>query len=588
MDNKLKLTNRIFITAFVLLIAIWFILAASKAYFAEGTQIITYPEHYFSCSEGWFDDYGNDLDITKVIFTEEDLGKQFEFHYQIPVDLELQDNYSICFYSRGMDIDAYMSATEDSPYNDPDEYGDQFFFEFRQESAGLSGNDIGLVAQIIPIYWSDIGNVVTFIITPTSGTAFIYDIRIQETSNFIYNALRSRLVEMFSSLVVMFFGIACFFYTLFSPSIEQHKKISYYALSGFSFIIGAILLIQTHVIQMLTSQPELPTAVTFFLLLISAYPLGVFIDSNSQIPHVRFSHTLGIITMALMIIEEILNYFFRITYFRMLPISILLLIFVFCMAVALLIKDILYCRNHRDVPSSAPVYIAVILLLLCSFADIIIFVKNQGRLTDYTKISRTAYVLFIVIMLGRALNLSINRDKMANLADKYKNEAITDALTGLYNKGAYLQKELELTHRLRNTRRKDDTPFSFGIMTLDLNNLKKVNDNQGHSSGDNYIQVAAQILKNAVSEHGKIYRVGGDEFTVLIFEDDIEKTYREIIDNLNRIVDEYNRQNPSQSPLSFAYGHAICSSNSGISITDAEKKADQEMYACKKAMKVER
>ena len=54
---------------------------------------------------------------------------------------------------------------------------------------------------------------------------------------------------------------------------------------------------------------------------------------------------------------------------------------------------------------------------------------------------------------------------------------------------------------------------------MDLNGLKRANDSFGHVAGDELIQAAADCMKNSFSEHGKVYRVGGDEFVVIITKD---------------------------------------------------------------------
>lgn len=183
------------------------------------------------------------------------------------------------------------------------------------------------------------------------------------------------------------------------------------------------------------------------------------------------------------------------------------------------------------------------------------------------------------------LQNSLARDRKALMAEQYRREARTDAMTGLYNKAAFLEKEVSLTDKLWNARRNQETDYSFVIMSIDLNNLKKVNDSIGHAKGDIFIKDAANLLKNSVDKKGEVYRVGGDEFMALIFGDNPEKEYQQIIELLKKKADEYNKKNTMGVPLSFAYGHAMCSSSDNESIYDIEKEADKEMYNCKSIMK---
>ena len=191
-------------------------------------------------------------------------------------------------------------------------------------------------------------------------------------------------------------------------------------------------------------------------------------------------------------------------------------------------------------------------------------------------------------MLIVFLRLSDIRNKQAMLAEKYKIESRTDALTGLLNKGAYIEKEAELTGKLMNGREKGENEFTFAIMALDLNYLKKVNDTKGHEEGDRFIRNAADILRASVGDHGETFRTGGDEFLAIIYGDDPETVYQTIVKDLNRRIEEFNSKEESDIPLSFAYGHAICTSDQNHSIHDSERIADKEMYECKRMMKAER
>lgn len=80
-----------------------------------------------------------------------------------------------------------------------------------------------------------------------------------------------------------------------------------------------------------------------------------------------------------------------------------------------------------------------------------------------------------------------------------------------------------------------------------------------------------------------------DEISMaIIYGDDPEAAYRDVVQDLNRRVDEFNASEHSDIPLCFAYGHAICRSGQEYSIHDSERIADQEMYECKHKMKAER
>jgi diguanylate cyclase (GGDEF)-like protein len=88
--------------------------------------------------------------------------------------------------------------------------------------------------------------------------------------------------------------------------------------------------------------------------------------------------------------------------------------------------------------------------------------------------------------------------------------AVTDALTGLYNRrlfGESFEKEL-------NRARRYGQPL--GLVILDLHHFKEVNDTHGHPRGDEVLRVASSTLKNALRTSDSAFRIGGDEFALLL------------------------------------------------------------------------
>ena len=132
-----------------------------------------------------------------------------------------------------------------------------------------------------------------------------------------------------------------------------------------------------------------------------------------------------------------------------------------------------------------------------------------------------------------------------------------DLLTGLSNRNrlnAYMNEIIESC----------DAPTC--LIFLDINGLKKVNDIEGHIAGDNLIKRAAASLK-AVFKGKEIFRVGGDEFVVILRNAD-EKQINKYIDDIHQKSEKHN--------VSFAVGYAT--TNSSREIEKILKEADANMY----------
>ncbi len=584
--KDLALRKIIFITILCLLVAVWICSLLFKASKVDGNQIFLAEGEYYSCSQGWYDGDGNVVKIDEIEFTGEDLGKEHLYYYHIPKDITVGEGYSICFFTRGMDFNVYAIAAEDSKYNSSNEYGSRQLYEFHQNGAGLTGTDTGLVLQTVPISKTDIKNIIALAVTPTEVSAFVLDMRIQSTSDFILSTIRSRMLMLIESVVIMFFGLFTILYTFFAVENKREKKTVYYGWGTQVFVVGVLLIIQSQVIQILTGKPEFCNAIKYALVLLLAFPTAVQVDSTAKHPHKHFSVVIGIIVAALVFVEAFASFFLKISLYRLFFVSSMPLLLVsVVMAIIYFFKDIKYSSIKPEARKTAYMLGVIVILGLSSILDFGLYASAGRHMTDWGRIIRTCYTCFIPIAIAFAIRASIIRNREARLAETYRLQARTDAMTGLLNKGAYIDRENELTIKLLQTRQEGKGIFSFVIMSLDLNNLKLVNDTLGHEMGDEYIKAASKIFKEAVGSKGELYRVGGDEFLILIFGKDPEKAYFEIVETIKKKTDEFNATTKGTIPLSFAYGHALCTSEQNYSIHDSERIADAEMYEHKREMK---
>lgn len=117
-------------------------------------------------------------------------------------------------------------------------------------------------------------------------------------------------------------------------------------------------------------------------------------------------------------------------------------------------------------------------------------------------------------LLGQLLSMVLaadrTREQLHALAVQAELAAETDSLTGLYNRRAW--DRILAEEETRFTRFGDPTILAL----IDLDQLKAVNDTQGHAAGDDYIRRAADALRTSVRGQDCVARLGGDEFGVLL------------------------------------------------------------------------
>ena len=149
--------------------------------------------------------------------------------------------------------------------------------------------------------------------------------------------------------------------------------------------------------------------------------------------------------------------------------------------------------------------------------------------------------------------------------------AYQDQLTGLLNR-SYLE---HMLFKIRNSSMSD----YYGIM-IDLNFFKQINDEYGHSAGDQALVDAAGIIHNVVGKQGMAFRYAGDEFIILMRTDQ-EADVIALEEELRRRAEEFNRNHHRPYVLSYAMGHDTYEEWSDN--TDRFlKKIDEAMYADKR------
>ncbi|WP_141397721.1 GGDEF domain-containing protein [Arsukibacterium tuosuense] len=152
--------------------------------------------------------------------------------------------------------------------------------------------------------------------------------------------------------------------------------------------------------------------------------------------------------------------------------------------------------------------------------------------------------------------------------------AYSDGLTGLANR-------LALEHHFEKTQqRAKRLNFSNGIMALDLDFFKSINDNYGHAVGDDVLKAVALSLSDCVREEDCVARIGGEEFVVLVQ----GVTLEGLITLAERINESVRSLRPSSLPIerkiTVSIGLTIVALNEQLS--DALKRADDFLYMSKK------
>ena len=145
-----------------------------------------------------------------------------------------------------------------------------------------------------------------------------------------------------------------------------------------------------------------------------------------------------------------------------------------------------------------------------------------------------------------------------------------DKLTGLYNR-YYLDKVSgELKRKRKNT-----------MMMLDMNDFKSINDNFGHSQGDDALVSLAKVLEKTVEANGTVVRYAGDEFVIILNNGD-EEAAEKCKQLIKTNLEEFNETHKKKYKLSASIGVGVFDLEKG-NVDKILKKIDKLMYEDKRA-----
>lgn len=201
--------------------------------------------------------------------------------------------------------------------------------------------------------------------------------------------------------------------------------------------------------------------------------------------------------------------------------------------------------------------------------------ENSIRTTRFqVLLTLGSALIFAVVLLLQLRKLSKDRiEAEKEKSRNFRSMANTDSMTGVRNKHAYAETELAI-----NLGIKENEIEKLGIVVCDINGLKHVNDTLGHAAGDQLIKDASALICEYFT-HGQVYRIGGDEFTVLLLDKGFD-TMQEVIDDLNRTVEE----NIQKDAVVISIGHSTLKPEDE-QLRDVFERADQMMYTRKKQLK---
>lgn len=364
----------------------------------------------------------------------------------------------------------------------------------------------------------------------------------------------------------------------FLPSYGRSKRHhGLFWVGIYAFMTGIWSLIETNVVQFCVDDMRILQLIDNMIMMVDTIPLLLYLNSEYKILKNRGMRILAYLGIGYIFLCVFEQYRGIKDMHHMLNGGLYLMIITDFAMCAWLIVRFFKLRKEKQ-----PVLNCVLLILGLTFTCSMTLVETIRSL-QVDRMDRAGLIRIGMLVLCAcfAIGSQIDTYKIVEQGLKYElisKLAYSDGLTGLGNRTAYLEKLEEYEGNSKEI-------SALGIVYLDVNNLKKVNDSYGHDVGDELIRCAAKIIEDSFGQLGKSYRIGGDEFCVLMTGDDVAEKYEKGLETFGQLILEANSGGAYTFEVQIAHGFAICTEITKEKVDETMAIADSEMYQNKAEIK---
>lgn len=479
------------------------------------------------------------------------LGYREEYFFTFDA---VDDEYrNLFFYTEHRNVDVYVDGTR--------------VYRLRPFINNNFGHTPGCVWNSISLEEEEAGAVVRVVATP------LYKSVASETPQFYYGEqyeiAMGVLLEQLPTLLLCFIGILTgiffMFYAVYSRKKSEADR-SLLVLGCLAIVVSLWKLTDNVALYMLFSKlPGLYLAPLVFVQL-AIIPFVLFAKelNGGGEEKVWYAPVLislaGTVTILIMQIMDVCD-IREVLWFVYLEWFVAYVVTAGMMSVRIYKKG-LDAKRRRD-------SLLLIICLVVMVADTGVFYLSSGS----SFIGMAGFIAYVMLMGSFTVKDAKELMAIGMQALNFEKKAYHDQLTGLYNRTAYSDYIAQEGFVLEKCI----------VCVFDLNNLKKYNDTLGHEKGDQYIKECASMIQEVFGDVGKCYRMGGDEFMVLLENVSLEECKKRT-KMLRNAVESRNTHHPEMI-MGIASGYELYDKRLDHDINDTARRADKMMYREKFAMK---
>lgn len=432
---------------------------------------------------------------------------------------------------------------------------------------GYTGS-AGVSYLIVPLPDDWAGRELTITGTPLLSKAISYDFNAPVLTpgiDLLYQTMTKEFTILLSDIIIAFLGVVLLISSLVLYKSSSIRRTLFY-IGLFAVLFMAYDLCLTATLHFLIGNTYALYLLEMLTLMAITSPILMLAREFSG-HESKFIINIGLMAVIINFFIQIsIHFLFRYEFRQMLIFTHAAIL------ISLVVIIISYIKESRQNTRQKQFVFSMIPLLIGSAADIVRFYLNWSE--PLNLMFRIGTFLFVVFQLFFILQSYFNVYKRSVESAFYKKLALFDTLTQLGNRAAYERNIGLISEKLADY-------SSIWCISVDINNLKDVNDRKGHLAGDELIKRTASILNHAVKGTGKAYRVGGDEF-IIVFTD---LTEADVTACVERMFKEMAASLHTDTPISFSCGFDCYKPDDHGNMEKMYSRADAKMYELKQKYK---
>lgn len=507
--------------------------------------------HVTELNDGWYYLNGTQKVYIKTLPRSIDVNEKSVISITNTIPEDLSNDSVMCVKTKYQAIQAFI--------------GDELVYDFGTENE--LGLKYGSVLNLINISESQKGQNITLNILSSSSLwgKSLSKIVLGDKGSILIYILRENIGSILFSVLVFTLGLIFILFSIYLTIRPVRLNRNSYLFFGIFLILSAIWTISdTNVFQFFNISIKARYLMSVFSFLLFPIPLLLYIKGICSRGRKIFNILSSL--FAVWLVVNLICYVFNIVQLTdILFIShILLVLSIISVLYFSALDKFKYHSNNMNI-----IFIGTSIFSISSFINLL--QRYFSLVKDSSHVFRIGMVVFILILCFDIFKKSLGLLNTNMEVSIYKQLAYTDVATGLRNRAAYDISIKELNYHWGKS--------SVCIIIFDVDNLKINNDTLGHLVGDELIRGVAQCIKETFIINDS-YRIGGDEFAVLIKEDK-EEVINSLLQTFNNCVDKYNSSHEHVLSVSWGRAIAVKSNLKFNDVYDLFNSADMDMYSNK-------